>query len=318
MSHFTVLVKVTADRLEEHNGDIKEAIDAMLAPYQENNMGDCPQEFLEFHDKTEEIEESAREVITADSYYGKNHPETVSKTLLEAYGDFDHLAEDYHGYNKDEGTGKYGYWENPNRKWDWYQVGGRWSGLLRVKEMAETAERGEHSLLDDDPVDEPHTADVASVADIDFEGLDLEVDIKIEEFWGKYQRLQRIKAGEEAGEKDDWWEYDLYSTLIDLGLRKVVKEGERDPKTREWITKPEYEDIPFTLEDLKANHRWHWEFGTWAVLDDDGWHEKGNMGWWGMHDATPDDEKNWSKSYVDTFLKHEKPDTRLAIVDCHI
>lgn len=28
----------------------------------------------------------------------------------------------------DEATGKRGYWENPNAKWDWYEVGGRWDG----------------------------------------------------------------------------------------------------------------------------------------------------------------------------------------------
>lgn len=32
----------------------------------------------------------------------------------------------------DEATGKRGYWQNPNAKWDWYVVGGRFRGLLRA------------------------------------------------------------------------------------------------------------------------------------------------------------------------------------------
>lgn len=32
----------------------------------------------------------------------------------------------------DERTGKRGYWQNPNAKWDWWRVGGRFSGLLRA------------------------------------------------------------------------------------------------------------------------------------------------------------------------------------------
>ena len=43
MSHFTVLV-------------IGENVEKQLAPYQENNMGDCPQEYLEFHDMEEEYQ----------------------------------------------------------------------------------------------------------------------------------------------------------------------------------------------------------------------------------------------------------------------
>ena len=47
MSHFTVLVVTeTADQLE-----------AALAPFQENNMGDCPREFLQFFSTQEEVEE---------------------------------------------------------------------------------------------------------------------------------------------------------------------------------------------------------------------------------------------------------------------
>lgn len=45
MSHFTVLV--IGDNVEEQ-----------LKPYQENNMGDCPKEFLKFHDKEDEIRQN--------------------------------------------------------------------------------------------------------------------------------------------------------------------------------------------------------------------------------------------------------------------
>ena len=309
MSHFTVLVKVNKDKLVEHDGDVKEAIDAMLAPYQENNMGNCPREYMEFNDKTKELETQIQEVISVDRY-GREHPETVGKKFSEIMT-FEEFA-DYSGYHKDEETCKFGYWDNPNKKWDWYQVGGRWSGLLRIKEMADTALRGEHSLLNDNPIDEPHTADIAAVKDIDFEGMELEASVKAEEFLEKYNKF---KAGELS--EDTWAEHDIRSTLFDLGLVDTLDEGVRHDNG-EWARKPVYEYLPFTLEDLKTTHRWHWEFGTWAVLDNDGWHEKGNMGWWGMSDATDEDEKEWQKSYVDAFLRNEDQETLLAIVDAHI
>ena len=45
MSHFTVMV----------TGEEYEDAEKMLAPYQENNMGDCPEEFMEWVDETDQI-----------------------------------------------------------------------------------------------------------------------------------------------------------------------------------------------------------------------------------------------------------------------
>ena len=329
MSYFTVLVKVDAERLAKNNGKIGDAIAEILAPYQENNMGDCPDEYLAFNDRTEEVEEQANEVIAADSYYGKQHPDMVGKTYLEANdGDMDALVEVHFGYKKNE-AGRYGYYENPNAKWDWYQVGGRWTGALRVKEMAVSAQKGEPSLLavmaavenGEKLEDDPHTADVARIDEIDFEGMDLEVGTKIEAFWAKWQRLPEVKKRKEEGkepEGDDMWlEYDVMQTLQSLGLTTLVSEPEFN-EDRKMVKPAVYDTQSFTLEDLKQNYRWYWEFGTWAVVDNDGWHEKGKMGWWGLNDATPEGRENWSKSYVDRFLRNEKSDTLLAVVDCHI
>lgn len=88
-------------------------LEELLAPYQENNMGNCPKEFLEFMEATEEINEY------------EDHKED--------YETLDEFMEDYYGIEKDKETGKYGYWENPNAQWDWYQIGGRWSNMLLSK-----------------------------------------------------------------------------------------------------------------------------------------------------------------------------------------
>ena len=34
----------------------------------------------------------------------------------------------------DEWTGRRGYWQNPNARWDWYAIGGRWGGMLRLRD----------------------------------------------------------------------------------------------------------------------------------------------------------------------------------------
>lgn len=80
MSHFTVAVIS-----KEQDG-----VEALLAPYQENNMCDCPKEYLSFiNDEDSDV---------------------------------------------DEQTGRRGYWENPNAKWDYWTEGGRWGGMIRTKD----------------------------------------------------------------------------------------------------------------------------------------------------------------------------------------
>lgn len=116
MSHFAVAVFT-------ESGDYSEVV-KLLAPFQENNMGDCPKEYLKF------IEDE----------------------------DFD----------VDEETGKHGYWENPNAKWDWYSIGGRAHGLLIAK-AGKRGKLGERSFFGAPA--EKGTYDSMKVEDIDFDAM---------------------------------------------------------------------------------------------------------------------------------------------------
>lgn len=133
MSHFTVLV-------------IGEDVDEQLAPFQENNMDNCPEEYLEF------VEDEDSE--------------------------------------PDEKTGKRGYWENPNRKWDWYVIGGRWTGMLKLKPNAE-GEIGEPGTFNEPA--EGGYCDSALIKDIDFEGMQKESAAEREENWADYQKALKAK-----------------------------------------------------------------------------------------------------------------------------
>lgn len=167
-------------------------IDEQLAPFQENNMGDCPKEYLEFVSHTE-IEkeryenESTDKVRLADGtlvnswnnclyraiteeeykkqdgsdvchsiidgkhFYGIKDLESIGATYVEVpfkelYPTFEEYMEDYTGISFDEEKQDYGYWENPNSKWDWYSVGGRWSDMLVAKDGVK-GDKGEPSLI---------------------------------------------------------------------------------------------------------------------------------------------------------------------------
>ena len=162
MSHFiTAVITKNPYKYEEE-----------LAPFQENNMCDCPKQFLEVVDKTEEFkkrwqEDSVERVklpngnyiwpwddrlkveITEEEYQKlrkegirvgselksgkglinyKYDISVVNGTLVKSpYKDIYHTLKEYvedcEGKDCwDDEMKAYGYWENPNAKWDYYSL----------------------------------------------------------------------------------------------------------------------------------------------------------------------------------------------------
>lgn len=103
--HFTVLTI---------SNDYEEA----LAPYQENNCGDCPVEYLQWY--SEEL----------DEYYEYDEEEQLWKDLATARG-VKKISKQERQEIVDNGEV---YSTNPNAEWDWYEVGGRWSDCLLKKD----------------------------------------------------------------------------------------------------------------------------------------------------------------------------------------
>lgn len=274
MSHFTVLV-------------IGEDVDGQLAPFQENNMGDCPKEYLEFNDVEEEYKEDYENGSTEmyekpdGSYeYSWNLSEEEKQTLKkvdlpykEKYKSFEDFIESYEGYSKDEETGKYGYWENPNRKWDWYKEGGRWSGLLRVKEEAQ------------DKYDGCTHVDQIYKGDLDLTP-DKSIYDKSARFWELYIDGEEPKNEDEK----DMVKYSFYK---------------KEYYTNRFKTKENYAKIQASL-------------GTFAVLKDGEWFEKGEMGWFGCSSETHEESQAWDESFVEKWIQDLPDDTLLTVVDCHI
>ena len=149
MSHFTVGVFIDPKRGKK--------LEELLAPYQENNMEDCPKEYLEFFEcPAEDIEE-----------YEEHKDE---------YETLDEFMDKYHGYKKDDITGKYGYWENPNAKWDWYTIGGRWSNSIITKNGRK--------------------CDYAKLKDIDWDKIRENKKRNAEEIWDKnFKEIKRYFNG---------------------------------------------------------------------------------------------------------------------------
>ena len=285
MSHFSVAVFL-------HNDDGEE-LERRLAPYQENNMGDCPKEYLEFHSVEQEGRQSyendttvkikapdgqllapSDEIFRVPGTIGigsKTHRvpegrgyERVEIDVSELYPTFEEYMEKYEGYERDPETGEYGYWENPNAKWDWYQIGGRFSELLKTK----TGLRVNYGRIRD---------------------LDFAPDQK------EYLRATRF------------WE------VCVEGAPLLPGESKRDFDA--FYTAQYYIDQFGTKEEYAASMA---AVVPWAFVSFDGeWHEKGEMGWFGAHDATKDSRVAFREAFYKA-LQDAAPTDYVVMVDCHI
>jgi len=271
MSHFPVGV-ITKGKPTENQ------IVALLAPFQENNMGDCPKEYLQFFD----IEEQER-----------NHYETGAdrqgNKFKTTYATFEEYMKDWHGHDKrDAEKGVYGYWANPNAKWDWYEIGGRWSGSLRVPADTESAKakiRGNRKEREPHYIsEEPNIVlvDGARIKDIVFTNEE------------RYKRALRF------------WEL-------------VVEEQEAITKEDKDLTFSLYKPS-YYLEKYKTKEEFaklDSAFSTYAVLKNGQWHEPGKMGWFGCSHAKVEEELAFEQGYKDLITEGAEEDDWITVVDCH-
>lgn len=137
MSHFTVLV-------------IGANPEQQLQPFHEYESTGIEDEFVKDIDITDEARAAFVEHGEADQ-------------------PFEQFAEDWYGYEP-RADGKVIKRTNPNSKWDWYQIGGRWSGLLKLKPGANGVV-GERGLMGSHFAEGADRADQAIKGDVDFEGM---------------------------------------------------------------------------------------------------------------------------------------------------
>ena len=303
MSHFTVLV-------------IGENVDEQLAPFHEFECTGINDQYVQDEDVTDELDlpenPTMEQIEDALGYYGLEDKIVDDESKVEKVGD--DCAHKY-GYAivKDGKLIKAVKRTNPNRKWDWYQVGGRWSGMLRLKPGAE-GENGSRSWMNrGEPVDANY-CDSALKQDIDFE------------------TMRQMAADEAASDWDAAHEIIGDRTWLTWDeVQKVVTEGEDLwQKRREFYheqaalkeLRKKY-DNPFLNLDkyLVAREKFvqtarNAAGTTFAVLKDGQWYEKGDMGWWGMV-ADEKDQDEWNAQFA-KLIDDLPEDTRLTVVDCHI
>jgi hypothetical protein len=202
----------------------------------------------------------------------------VEKSIQETYGTLDKFAEEYHGYQK---LGRYyGCMHNEHSKWDWYSLGGRWKGSLIHKPKSEC--RFFDDIKKGDcgafaPATKAHSRACDQVRKCDIDLTEM-------------RKIAAADAKAYWAEKHD--KKDMHPCIDDMEVAKLSE--------RAYVARAKSNVLlPFAWLDK-----------------DNGWVERGSMGWWGIV-SDEKDESTWGK----TIAKLWKPvpeDALVSIYDCHV
>ncbi|HUU87881.1 MAG TPA: hypothetical protein VMX17_09020 [Candidatus Glassbacteria bacterium] len=300
MSHFTVLVCVADENGSLNPRQLESQVVELMAPFQENNMEDCPQDYLEFISVQEDLEE---DYANEDDDTKKNYPS------LEEY------AEKYNGYSCEDG--EYGYWTNPNAKWDWYQIGGRWKGMFPVKTEDETM-LGEPGVFGDPPEETfKNRADVTRIKNLDVDAIAKESIEAAERYWAKWVALKENKPLKDAQPGDNFF---VTMRAHSLGLMDVKDSISEEEESRSKLREDSRYDVYSDITKSEFMERFISYFNPiqcYAALDENGWHAPGEVGFFGTSSDSPDEKIEFSNSFYQRFIKNKNPNDWLVVVDCH-
>lgn len=300
MSHFTVLVI--------GNGDI----DAMLAPFNENAEVDP---YLEPLSKADDIDRML-------DYYKKNgtpeqqkliHDVCFTATGMPATDEArEALGVLYENWSGTLVINNDGYFRettyNPESKWDWYVIGGRWAGYFKAKDGCE-GEVGESGVFDNKPT--PGWYDRIRKGDVDFEFMRDLAAKEAGEHWDRFHEavkgLERPASWEEVRAKHgadiDAAREEYNSTPYQEAAREVI--GFFDDRERFEVPREEFVRIARNSA-----------ISTFAFLKDGQWVGRGEMGWFGFA-ANEKEVDEWATAF-NKMLDELPDDTMLTVVDCHI
>lgn len=331
MSHFTVMVIGDAELekalapFEECPDDMKNSpfctfINKSKDPEEIEKYKNGTTSLIEFDGKVysryDEIFEQFKRKENPDDFFSQSYlalPDTCKQfegSYKLIYPTFEEFLSDYCGYGFDEKNDAYGYYSNPNAKWDWWEIGGRWTGFFKGKKDV-LGSTGNPGLMT--PKAKAEYYDVIRLKDIDFEAMEKEAEVEAN---ATYDTIDAILKGR------------IYPSWVEI--RERHGEGNIDAARDEYHAHPVVKDfnearfhIWGDFHETYCNSREEYVskkkasiITPYAFLKDGKWVEKGQMGWFGMSSNEKESE-DWNKEFYD-MIRSLPEDTLLTLIDCHI
>ena len=295
MSHFAVLV--IGDNIEDQLSKYYEGIEMpRYVKYTKEQLIEKERKEVEEYKNTTYAQYLADPIKYAENVTNENHLNYLREDFPKKLemSDEELYQHAIRWYEEDEigPNGEVYSTYNPDSKWDWYEIGGRYAGQIVVKDGVEIEvpnfSWGWREEDKEKVISEGYKTDSAYVKDIDF--------AKMHRTEEDYKNALR------------YWE------LIVEGAKPKNKKEEEQVKWN-WY-KPEYYTERY--KDKETYAKCNSSFSMWAVVKDGVWYEKGQMGWWAMSDETHDEAVDWEMNFHDRFIKDLPEDTLITVVDCHI
>jgi hypothetical protein len=265
MSHFSVLV-------------IGSNVEELLSSYDEN-LEDVEPYVDKSADQIQlDFENHKRGIITANKDPAKlNSFERLTLSLSVVT---DEWIKEWSGQELDEYGNTLSTY-NPDSKWDWYEIGGRWTGSLKLK-RGKKGIRGKPGIFGDHTERDPTRCDQCKIKDVNWKVMHKEA---------------------QDGVKSTW------DTLMNPGDNCMYRPSYVD------IQRQLHIDMYGTKEEY-VKRRGIWT--TYALLSEsDGWVEPGQMGWFGCSSADTKSRDEYDEKFVQIVKSYPK-DTMITVVDCHI
>lgn len=274
-------------------------------------IGDNPEDLLSKYDENLEFDEYFSHTVSDEE---KNKfIKYCNKKELDSNKSFSELYEIYgEEWNNNvwrEEDGEWGVYTtyNPDSKWDWYQLGGRWTGYFKLKKGAEGV-IGDMGAFKREG--KKGYVDQLLKKDIDIKGM---IKNQVKEFGLLYDKFHKIVNGRQIPIFDEISA--KYPDNIDLARKEYWgNEVIKDLKNNNLM--PIFDGI----EDFSLNKEEYiqktvpFPFIPFAFLDDSGWYERGEMGWFG---CSSNENDNWDEEFQKMF-NALPDDTLISLYDCHI
>lgn len=307
MSHSTVLV-------------VGENPEEQLEPYWEldipyNEIKEDPRAV--FEDETILVKneyEKYREVFSTlekhNEYFSAYLTNKTEDEKIKEWEDCKRITESIESYCEDEGyaileDGRIGSYTNPNAKWDWYELGGRWSGHLILK-------NGEH-------VNQAYKneIDVDAMINCGLEQASIQYDNMVEvcgiipiiSKWKTYcDKISETYTQEQA--VNDYRNQEGIKHFHN-SLEKLYNTDKEDLRWQ--VARYEFDDYQYSKEEYIAIHKYDC-FLTLAILKDDEWYETSEKSWFGI---VSDENDKWIESYLKIFDSIDD-NQLISVYDLHI
>lgn len=310
MSHFSCLVITsgTAPMTEDQ-------LEPILAPWHEYECTGTNDQYVVDVDATEE-----------SLNYGRNEDGSIDLAKALSWHGLEEAVVESEDQIERDGAHKYGYAvvkdgqlikavnrTNPNKHWDWWVIGGRWTGSLKMKDGTVIV-TGRPGLMTPPP--RQGFADTAVLKDIDLDGMRADAEQEARNFHAKVQAAIAgtpeleisIAAYREA--KD----FSQATKDAFFGQPRLKALNEAFPNT--FYTLDLYDRAALPLETLIEQARGA-AIGAYAVVKDGEWYERGQMGWWGISHNEKDTD-DWNAELAKLLDGLDPEATVLTMVDCHI